>query len=150
MDLKNLLTETYQIKNPNNFWNDINIQLVTIEYDNKSQVLIGIDKNNRNIIFQFSKYPKLIIEVKSEFLFYEITNKLELKQYQQRKEGERTITTRFVTYLIDRYNESDMGFHLTNANIIIRSKSFPENTYQNFDIDLLISEVENRLSSYQY
>jgi len=123
--------------------------LVTIDYDNQYQVLIGLDKNNRNIIFQFTEFPKLIIEVKSEFLYYEITKSLELQSYPQRKEGERTITTSFVTYLIDRYNEANMGFHLTNANIIIRSKSFPDNTYQCFDIDLLIAEVLKRLSEYQ-
>lgn len=148
MDLKNIMTETYEVKNPKEFWNDNNIHLVTIDYDNQSHVLIGIDRNTRKIIFQFSEYPKLIVEVNSECLFYEITNHLELKEYHQRKEGNRTITTRFVTYRIDTYNSSDMGFHLTTANIIIRSKSFPANTYQCFDIDLLIKEVENRLSLY--
>jgi len=150
MEITKIYTEIYQIDRPLKFWEeDFNNHMFTIDYSDFSQIYIGIEKNNRNIIFQLSIKPKIIIEVDTQYLYKEVVNTLELISYPQRKEGEKTYTTRFVTYVINSFNDGDIGFHITTGNIIIRSKNFPENTYKLLKIDVLIEEVEKRVIEYQ-
>ena len=152
MDLKNIMTEIYQIDDYMKFWNEnLNIHIITVDIENSHSILIGLNKNTRNIIFQFSNKPNVIIEVNPEYLYSEIKENLELIHYPQRTDGNRIITTRFVMYHIFEISDLkvNLGFHLVTGDIIVRSRFFPSNTYKCLKIDELLEEVENRLKNYK-
>jgi len=147
MDLNNLLTRTYKVDSITDFWANTYKLLFVFGYEDNTEVSFGINTTTRQLIFHFSEKIDEIIELSPESLFYEIYNFSELKHYEKRTEGEIVYTKRFVLYIVDTYTDSEIGLSLGSGNVVVRSDSFPKDSYKFCDIDDVVDEMKSRLFS---